>query len=192
MTDFTFYFGLGWQHIISWDAADHLLFIAALSAIYLVKDWKKVLILVTAFTIGHSVTLALSVYDVIRINSKLVEFLIPVTILVTALINIFLKKNAASPGNYNYFLALFFGLIHGLGFANTIRFMLAKSQGIAIPLTGFNIGLEAGQMLVVSIILLCSYLLVNKAGLQQKWWIFTLSGIAGCTALYLSIDRLPF
>lgn len=192
MTDFTFYFGLGWQHIISWDAADHLLFIAALSAIYLVKDWKKVLILVTAFTVGHSVTLALSVYDVIRINSKLVEFLIPVTILVTALINIFLKKNAASPGNYNYFLALFFGLIHGLGFANTIRFMLAKSQGIAIPLAGFNIGLEAGQMLVVSIILLCSYLVVNKAGLQQKWWIFTLSGIAGCTALYLSIDRLPF
>lgn len=192
MTDFTFYFRLGWQHIISWDAADHLLFIAALSAIYLVKDWKKVLILVTAFTIGHSLTLALSVYDIIRINSKLVEFLIPVTILVTALINIFLKKNAASPGKYNYFLALFFGLIHGLGFANTIRFMLAKSQGIAIPLTGFNIGLEAGQILVVSIILLCSYLVVNKAGLHQKWWILALSGIAGCTALYLSIERLPF
>ncbi len=192
MTDFTFYFGLGWQHIISWDAADHLLFITALSAIYLVKDWRKVLILVTAFTIGHSVTLALSVYDIIRINSTLVEFLIPVTILVTALLNVILKKNDTSPGKYNYFLALFFGLIHGLGFANTIRFMLAKSQGIGLPLAGFNVGLEAGQILVVTILLLCSYLIINKAGLPQKWWIYTLSGIAGCTALYLSIERLPF
>ncbi len=192
MNDFTFYFEIGWQHIISLDAADHLLFITALSAIYLVNDWKKVLILVTAFTIGHSVTLALSVYDVIRINSKWVEFLIPVTILATAVINVFLKKNGTSPGKYNYFLALFFGCIHGLGFANTIRFMLARSQKIGYPLAGFNVGLEAGQILVVAFILLCSYLVVNKAGLNQKWWMYILSGLAGITALYLSFERLPF
>ena len=92
MGDFRFYFTLGWEHIISWDALDHLLFIAALSAIYLLKDWKQVLILVTAFTIGHSLTLALSVLDVFRFPDKWVEFLIPCTIVVTAFTNLFQKK----------------------------------------------------------------------------------------------------
>ena len=92
MNDVGFYFRIGWEHIISWDALDHLLFIAALAAIYLLKDWKQVLILITAFTIGHSLTLALSVFDIIRFNSKWEEFLIPCTIIVTAFSNLFQKK----------------------------------------------------------------------------------------------------
>ena len=128
MSDFNFYFGLGWEHIMSWDALDHLLFIAALAAIYLLKDWKQVLILVTAFTLGHSLTLALSVMDVFRFPSNWVEFLIPCTIVVTAISNLFQKKFTTKSIRINYFLALFFGLIHGMGFANTIRFMLANDQ----------------------------------------------------------------
>src|SRR3954466_52531 len=126
MSDFSFYFGLGWHHIISLDAFDHLLFITALVAIYNVKEWKKVLILVTAFTIGHSLTLALSVFDIIRFPDKLVEFLIPCTIVITSFSNLFQDRLRSSTVRLNYYLALFFGLIHGMGFANTIRFMLVS------------------------------------------------------------------
>ena len=108
---FSFYFGWGWHHIMSWEALDHLLFITALAAIYLLKDWKQVLVLVTAFTIGHSLTLALSVLDIIRFPSNWVEFLIPCTIVVTAISNLFQKKFTPKSIRINYFLALFFGLI---------------------------------------------------------------------------------
>lgn len=191
MTDFTFYFDLGWHHIISWEAADHLLFILALSAIYLLNNWKQVLILVTAFTIGHSLTLALSVYDILRINSNWVEFLIPVTIITTSLFNLLQKNFDPSSLKLNYFLALFFGLIHGLGFANAIRFMLAKSQGIGLPLFSFNIGLEAGQIIVVFLILLTSFLFVNKLKVQRRYWVSILSITALCFASYMAIKRWP-
>ena len=191
MNDFTFYFNLGWHHIINWDALDHLMFIIALTAIYLIGNWKQVLVLVTAFTIGHSLTLALSVYDVIRFKSDWVEFLIPLTIVVTALANLFQKNFQPKALRLNYFLALLFGLIHGMGFANSIRFMLAKQQHIAVPLLGFNIGLEVGQILVVLIILLTSFIVVNKAVLPRKWWIFILSGTALSIASYMCIQRWP-
>ena len=161
MSDVGFYFRIGWEHIMSWAALDHLLFIAALAAIYLLKDWKQVLILITAFTIGHSLTLALSVFDIIRFNSKWVEFLIPCTIIVTAFSNLFQKKFTTQSIRINYFLALFFGLVHGMGFANSIRFMLAKDQGIGWGLLGFNAGLEAGQIIVVTIILLTAFVIIN-------------------------------
>ena len=191
MNDFTFYFDLGWQHIISWDALDHILFIIALAAIYLIHNRKQVLVLITAFTIGHSLTLALSVYDLVRVNSNWVEFLIPVTIIVTAIFNSLQKNYNPVSLRLNYFLALFFGLIHGLGFANSIRFMLVKDQSIAIPLLSFNIGLEVGQIAVVSLILVAGYLLVNKAGLDRKWWVWLLSGIALLSAAYMAFMRWP-
>ncbi len=191
MNDFTFYFDLGWQHIISWDALDHILFIVALAAIYLMQNWKQVLVLITAFTIGHSLTLALSVYDLVRVNSNLVEFLIPVTIIVTAIFNLLQKNYDPVSLRLNYFLALFFGLIHGLGFANSIRFMLAKDQSIAIPLLGFNIGLEIGQIVVVSLILTAAFLLMNKAGVQRKWWVWSLSAAALLSAAYMAFMRWP-
>jgi hypothetical protein len=189
MNDFTFYFDLGWHHIISWDALDHILFVLALSAIYLIRDWKQVLVLVTAFTIGHSLTLALSVYDVIRVNDKWVEFLIPCTIAATAIFNLFQKDFNKRSLRLNYFLALFFGLIHGLGFANTIRFILAEDQTIGWSLFSFNVGLEAGQVIVVSIILLISYLLVNRFGLKRKYWVWAVSFIALTMAIKMIIER---
>ena len=191
MSDVAFYFATGWHHIISWDALDHILFIIALAAIYQLQNWKQVLVLVTAFTIGHSLTLALSVYDVIRFNEKWVEFLIPCTIIATAIFNFFVKDYTPKSLRVNYFLALFFGLIHGMGFANTIRFMLAKNQGIAVPLISFNIGLETGQVVAVAFILLISYLLVNKINLNKKWWVWSLSAIALFAGLIMVKERWP-
>lgn len=191
MQDFAFYFKLGWQHIISLDALDHLLFILALSAIYLLSNWRQVLVLVTAFTIGHSLTLALSVYEILAVKDSLVEFLIPCTIIITAVFNFFQKDFTPKSLRLNYFLALFFGLIHGLGFANTIRFMLAKNQGIGWSLFSFNVGLEAGQIVVVMCILLLSFLIVNKWQLKRKWWLWALSGVAFCIALKMVVERTP-
>lgn len=192
MSDFVLYFETGWHHIISWNALDHILFIIALAAIYLAGNWKQVLILVTAFTIGHSLTLALSVYDVIRFDEKWVEFLIPCTIIVTGIFN--LMATGFKPGSLriNYFLALFFGLIHGMGFANTIRFMLAEDQGIAVPLISFNIGLEAGQIILVAFILLASFIAVNKLKLNRKWWVWALSCFAILIAFNMAVERWHF
>ncbi|MBK7376544.1 MAG: HupE/UreJ family protein [Ferruginibacter sp.] len=191
MGDLGFYFEMGWHHIVAWDALDHLLFVLALSAIYLIGNWKQVLVLVTAFTIGHSLTLALSVYDVIRVSDKWVEFLIPCTIVITAVLNLLEKDYEPRSLRLNYFLALFFGLIHGLGFANALRFMLAKDQGIGWSLFGFNIGLEAGQVVVVMGILLAGFLVVNKAGLKRKWWVWSLSVVAFSIAAKMAWERFP-
>ena len=191
MNDLAFFFKEGWQHIISFYALDHQLFIIALAAIYILKDWRKVLVLVTAFTIGHSLTLALSIYDVIRANEKWVEFLIPITIIITAIFNFFTKDFNKGSLQLNYFFALFFGFIHGLGFANSIRFMLAKNQKIGTGLLGFNLGLEAGQIVCVTIILLSAYLLINIAGLKRTWWIYTLSTITILWAVKFAVERIP-
>jgi hypothetical protein len=191
MQDLGFYFEMGWQHIIAWEAKDHWLFILALAAIYLIGNWKQVLILVTAFTIGHSLTLALSALEIVRVNSDWVEFLIPCTIVATALFNFLQKDFQPRSLRLNYFLALFFGLIHGLGFANAIRATLIKSDGIGWQLFGFNIGLEAGQIVVVTVILITSYLLVNLAGLKRKWWVWALSLVALSMAFKMAWDRFP-
>jgi len=190
MEDFSFYFGLGWEHIISSDALDHQLFIAAIAAIYLLKDWKQVLILVTAFTIGHSLTLALSVMDVVRFNRNWVEFLIPCTIVITAFSNLFQKKFTPRSIRINYFIALFFGLIHGMGFANSIRPMLAKDQGILSSLLGFNVGLEAGQIMVVLILLLLAHLIVNIFRVERREWVIFLSAAVLSLSLKMALERI--
>ena len=191
MQDFGFYFGLGWEHIISKDALDHQLFIAALAAIYLLKDWKQVLVLVTAFTIGHSLTLALSVFDIIRFNTKWVEFLIPVTIVITALSNLFQKRFTPKSIRINYVLALLFGLIHGMGFANSIRFMMADDQNLGWSLFGFNVGLEAGQVVVVAALLLLAHLVVNICKANRRDWVIFLSAGVFALSLKMVLERLP-
>ena len=191
MQDLGFYFDLGWHHIIAWDALDHILFVTALCAIYLLGNWKQVLVLVTAFTIGHSLTLALSVYDLVRVNSKWVEFGIPCTILATALFNFFQKDFTPRSLRLNYFLALFFGLIHGLGFASALRPMLARGQSFGWGLFGFNIGLEAGQIIVVTGILIVSYIVVYWCQLPRKWWVWSLSALAFCVAAKMAVERWP-
>lgn len=190
MSDFRFYFGLGWEHIMSWDALDHLLFIAALATIYLLKDWKQVLILVTAFTIGHSLTLFLSVKDIIRVPSNWVEFLIPCTIVITAVTNLFQKNFTPKSIRLNYFLALFFGLIHGMGFANAIRFMLAGDQSLGLGLFGFNVGLEAGQIVVVVTILLVAQALLTTFKINRREWVIFVSAAIFSLALQMVIERI--
>jgi hypothetical protein len=191
MQNLGFYFDFGWHHIIAWGALDHLLFVLALSAVYLIADWKKVLILVTAFTFGHSITLILSIVDMIRINDKLVEFLIPCTIIITAGFNLWEKGFGSRSLQRNYFFAFFFGLVHGLGFANAIRFMMSKDESIGINLLGFNLGLEAGQIVVVACILILSFVIVNKAGLKRNWWVLGLSVFALIFASKMIWDRFP-
>lgn len=191
MSDFRFYFGWGWHHIMSWGALDHLLFIAALATIYLLKDWKQVLILVTAFTIGHSLTLALSVLDIIRFPSDWVEFLIPCTIVATAISNLFQKKFTPRSIRINYFLALFFGLIHGMAYANGMRFMLAKDQSLGWSLFGFNVGLELGQIIVVVIILLISWAILRFLNINRRDWVIFLSAGIFSLALKMALERIP-
>lgn len=192
MQDFLFYLRLGWEHIISLDALDHQLFILALVAVYSYNDFKKLLILVTAFTIGHSVTLALSTLDVLRVPSAWVEFLIPLTIVITSLDNILMKSNTKTLMSMNYYLALFFGLIHGMGFANTARMMLAKEQSIFVPLLGFNIGLELGQIVLVIGILILLFILLKVFRINRKDWIMFVSSGVFALSLKMALERLPF
>ncbi|MCT3757735.1 HupE/UreJ family protein [Elizabethkingia anophelis] len=192
MNDFMFYLSMGWDHIVSKDALDHQLFILVLIAVYTIQDFKKVLILVTAFTIGHSLTLALSVFDILRVPSAWVEFLIPCTIAITALINIFGKNNVQKQMKLNYSLALFFGLIHGMGFANSIRITLAKEQSIATGLLGFNIGLELGQIVVVLAVLIILFLLTSIFKMDRKNWIMFVSSGVFALSLQMALERIPF
>ena len=191
MQDFLFYLQLGWEHIISKDALDHQLFILALIAIFSFRDWKKVLILVTAFTIGHSLTLVLSALDVFRFPSDWVEFLIPCTIVFTALDNIIFSKNEKKLIQLNYYLALLFGLIHGMGFANSVRMMLASEQDITLPLFGFNVGLELGQIIVVAIALFIHYIFSEVLKLSNKIWIYIISVPILIFALKMALERIP-
>lgn len=190
MQDFLFYLQLGWEHIISKDALDHQLFILALIAIFSFRDWKKVLILVTAFTIGHSLTLVLSALDVFRFPSDWVEFLIPCTIVFTALDNIIFSKNEKKLIQLNYYLALLFGLIHGMGFANSVRMMLASEQDITLPLFGFNVGLELGQIIVVAIALFIHYIFSEVLKLSNKIWIYIISVPIFLFALKMALERI--
>jgi hypothetical protein len=184
------FFREGWKHIVSRDALDHQLFILALAALYTLKNWKPVLILVTAFTIGHSITLALSAFRILNIDSDLVETLIPVTIAVTALSNFFHKGEQVRNMQLNYGLALFFGFIHGLGFANFIRFTLAEGQQIGWPLLQFNLGLEAGQIVFVVLFLCLASLAVHGLGLRQRWWTWAISAGVFVFAVKMIIERV--
>lgn len=191
MQDFILYLQLGWEHIISLDALDHQLFVLVLVAVYSFKEWKKILWLVTAFTIGHSLTLALSIMDMVRLPVNWVEFLIPLTILITALDNILMRNNRRNLMRMNYYLALFFGLIHGMGFANTARMTMAEEQNIAVPLLGFNIGLELGQILVVLIILMVEILLMKFLKIKKLHWIVFTSAVTLILAFQICLERFP-
>jgi hypothetical protein len=189
MGQFQLYFQLGIQHILDLKGFDHILFVVALCAIYVTRDWKKILILVTAFTIGHSITLALATLKLVRVNSDWIEFLIPVTIAVTAVSNIFSPKPSSGRGiPINYLFALFFGLIHGLGFSNYLRSLLGKEASIFQPLLAFNLGLEAGQLVIVTITVVVAGLLVGIVGVNRKDWALVISSIVLGMAVMMMID----
>lgn len=151
ISEFLSFAELGFRHITDVAALDHVLFLLALAAIYTVRDWRSALWVITAFTVGHSVTLALAVTGAIRLPTDLIEFLIPVTIVATCIENIFVRnrERALWHGRYRPVFAGVFGLVHGAGFANYLRDLFVDR--LALPLFGFNVGIELGQVVVLAI-----------------------------------------
>jgi hypothetical protein len=199
MSVFTTYLELGFRHIWSAQATDHLTFLLALCAPFVLADWRRVVALVTSFTVGHSLTLALSTLGVVDVNSRLIEVLIPVTILLTALLNM---KQAGRPDARPTrrttpivlaapnALALAFGLIHGLGFSNYLRSLLGENSRPVIELLSFNLGVELGQLLVVGIILLLGFVVLRGFGAARRDWVLTTSGAALGVATVLLVQLL--
>lgn len=195
MSEFQIYFVLGRDHILDYaNGYDHIMFVLALCAVYVIRDWKRVLILVTAFTIGHSITLALATLSIIKVNVRWIEFLIPLTIFITAVSNLFRKEASLTQGRVqiNYFFALFFGLIHGMGFSNYLRALLGKDQGIITQLFAFNLGLEFGQIIIVGIFLAVSFIAIGLAGTNRRDWKMVVSSAVAGIAVILLKDRIPW
>lgn len=192
MNNFSIYFKIGFEHIANVGALDHLLFMAALTLRYQLSDWKKLLILITAFTIGHTITLGLSVADIIDFSKQWIEFLIPLTIAVTAISNIFDKSsNYKSKFPLIYWLAILFGLIHGLGFSNDLKMIIGDSN-VVLKLFAANIGIEAAQIIFVIILLLIQLICTKLFKVNKREFLLFVSGIILGVALYISIMRLPF
>ncbi len=190
MNDFGLYFNIGYKHIAGLGGIDHILFVAALCIRYQFIDWRKILILVTAFTIGHSITLALSVFNIVDYSVKWIEFLIPVTIVITAISNLFVKKFVfKSKFPFIYFLALFFGLVHGLGFSNYLKSLLGTERNIVWQLLAFNVGLEVGQLLIVTGVLLISFIFVNILKFNRREYLLAVTAGIFALALQMAIDR---
>ena len=191
MNSLSFYIKLGFDHISDFAGYDHMLFLVALCAIYRIQQWKSILILVTAFTIGHSVTLVLSSLDILIIQSNIIEFLIPVTIFLTALNNVIVSNSTEkrSKMNKNYVMALFFGFIHGMGFSNYFKALLMDSSSVTLPLLGFNIGIELGQIIVVFFIVSVAYVFLNKFKVKHRDWNFFISGAAAGISLVFILEN---
>lgn len=192
MADFIFYFKEGWFHIVSKAALDHLFFIVVLSIGYTFSQWRNILFLVTAFTIGHSLTLFLSVLDIIRFNNEYVEFAIPCTIVVSAALNLYRRNQLEKTARIQYLLALVFGFIHGMGFANSIRLMLSSDQQLLGSLFSFNLGLESGQIFVVLLLLFFVWIMARINLRYYKIVVVLISAIILGISLNMAFDRFIY
>jgi membrane-associated HD superfamily phosphohydrolase len=189
MTDFLLYVELGFRHIADLAGYDHIVFVVALCGGYALRDWKHIALLATAFTIGHSITLALATMGIVLFPTNLIEFLIPVTICITALLNIVKERYAlfSTTGHIfsmqtlpAYTMALVFGCIHGLGFSNYLRALLGNETSLLIPLWGFNCGLEIGQLLIMSCTLgICWLCVQSRVFNEREWNIFSSGAVFG-------------
>ncbi len=188
---FPFYLRLGFDHISNLAGYDHILFLIALCAVYRIEQWRNILVLVTAFTIGHSVTLVLASFGTITISSSLIKFLIPTTILLTALYNVMTNQSKEKPFKMNrhYAMALFFGFIHGMDFSNYFRALLMGDSSIVVPLFGFNVGIELGQLLVVLVIVGIAFLFLNIFGARHRDWNVFVSGAAAGMSIVSMIEN---
>lgn len=193
MSEFQAYLSLGFDHITDPNGYDHILFVIALCAIYAFRDWKKVLVLVTAFTVGHSVTLALSTLKLITYSSALIELLIPITIFITAVSN-FSENSLGEPKSpkLRYILAASFGLIHGMGFSNYLRSLLGEQESIIMPLFSFNVGLELGQLFIVAVALAIASFFLELLKIKRLTWNHLISGIVAGMALSLILNNELF
>ncbi|HEX9649981.1 MAG TPA: HupE/UreJ family protein [Cyclobacteriaceae bacterium] len=190
MSEFGLYFQLGVEHILDTRGYDHILFIIALCVIYNAREWSRVLILVTAFTIGHSITLVLATLELISVRTDVVEFLIPVTILITATNNIFSKPSSGTRRiQVNYLFALFFGLIHGLGFSNYLKSLLGTDSSVITQLFAFNIGIEAGQIIIVGIYMIVAFIANGIFYISRRDWVMVISSAIAGIAFILIIEN---
>ncbi len=189
MSVMSIYFQLGLQHILAIDSYDHILFVIALCVAYPLRHWRQILLLVTAFTAGHSLTLALATFRLLEIDVNLIELLIPVTILLTSMAN-FIRKRRPGSGFYyysKYLFAMVFGLIHGLGFSSYLVLLLNPDENLILPLASFNIGVEIGQIIIVVCFSFITWLVTIKSKIEHLYWCnFVSAGIA-CTAFWLII-----
>ena len=185
MHPFPFYLKLGFEHISNLAGYDHILFLVALCAVYKIQQWRSILVLVTAFTIGHSATLAIVAFGDFSIPSRIIKFLIPTTIFITALHNVASKHTTEQNSRMgrNYVMALFFGFIHGMDFSNYFKALLFGDSSVAVPLLGFNIGIELGQLLVVFVIVGIAFLVLHLVGVKHREWNLFISGAAAGMSL---------
>ncbi|WP_299670497.1 HupE/UreJ family protein [uncultured Polaribacter sp.] len=191
MDEFILYFKMGLNHVLDFGAYDHILFLVVLAVVFSFNQFKKVLWLVTLFTIGHSVTLALSAYGILNVNMKLIEFLIPLTIFITGVMNVFTaKKSSLGKENTNLVFALFFGLIHGLGFSNYFKMMVGKEDDKLFPLLEFALGIETAQIIIVLGILIIGTLLQHFVRVPRRDWILVCSSIVIGFAIQMMLDRV--
>lgn len=194
MSEFWLYFETGLRHVLDINAYDHILFLIVLTVPYTFKDWKNVLLLITIFTIGHTLSLMLSVYGVIKVNGTIIEFLIPITILVTALFNIFKSGKKSSKGNNSLnfvsITTLFFGVIHGLGFSNYFKLVLDKNtDDKLLPLLEFALGIEAAQLIIVLVVLIIAYILQDFFRLNRRDWVLVTSAFVAGVVIPMIIDN---
>lgn len=194
MSEFLTYFQLGYRHISDVGAYDHILFIVALTIVFRIWHLKQILIQVTAFTIGHSITLALATLKLLLLPTNLIEFLIPVTIVLTALYNPLRANDSlqAPPAKPAFVLALLFGLVHGLGFSNYLCELLGHSASIWEPLLAFNVGLEIGQLLIVLLVQAISFLFLNVLKIKYRSWVLFFSGAVGGIAFLMALEKWPW
>ena len=178
MEEFKVWFFIGYEHIVNKDALDHILFVLALSSLYDLRMLKQLIILITAFTIGHSFTLIISTLELITYNQKIIEFAIPLTIAITCLTNISKRKSSTNSRilNRNYWIALIFGLVHGLGFSNYLKALLGDGS-VLLPLFSFNVGLEIGQILIISVFVFFSHWISGLLFPKKSDWIMFVSSI---------------
>ncbi len=191
MHPFEFYLKLGFEHIANLAGYDHILFLVVLCAVYRIEQWRKILILVTAFTIGHSVTLVLVSLDILSIPSNVIKFLIPLTIFLTAIHNVIGpdKSETSTKMKRNYAMALFFGLIHGMDFSNYFKALLMDPSDIVIPLLGFNIGIELGQLLIVFFVVGIAFLFLHILKVKHREWNLFISGAAAGMSIISMLEN---
>lgn len=182
----------GILHITDIEGYDHMLFLLALCAPFTFKQWKPVVMLATAFTLGHSISLVLASLDVVRFSSDLIEFLIPVTIVLTASFNLITATSSASVSAYRYASAAAFGIIHGMGFSSFFRMISSEGESFIAQLFLFNLGVEAGQLIIVSAILACVALITFVIPATRPKIGKVLSAASLLLALFLAIEKWPF
>ncbi|WP_439130196.1 HupE/UreJ family protein [Polaribacter sp.] len=191
MDDFILYFKMGLNHVLDFTAYDHILFLIVLAVVFSFYEVKKVLWLVTLFTLGHSLTLALSAFEVLKIRVDIIEFLIPLTIFITGVVNIYnSSKRSTKKDNINLVFALFFGLIHGLGFSNYFKMMIGKEESKLFPLIEFALGIEVAQIIIVIGILFIGALVQNHLKVSKRDWILVLSSIVIGFAIQMMVERV--